>query len=222
VNAPIGGGIGLFIAKLADPRPRPALDGGTEPSMPLAWQLPWNAGMENTLRRSLWALNVLIIAVSAAMVVHVLRVAVEEAFGIVQTVRHERAAAPPDRHDDGKRAPERVEVAIEKVGDNAYRVDRASLRAVIGNRPLVSRSARVVPELRDGRPRGLRMDSVSAGGLLAQLGLQNGDVVRTVNGMPLTSPERVLNAYALLAKASKITLEIDRGPQSVSIEYLLQ
>jgi S1-C subfamily serine protease len=222
VNAPIGTGVGLFIARLADPRPRPVSKGATARPAPMARQLRWNAEMENTLRRSLWAINVLIVAVSAAMVVHVLRVAVEEAVDIVQTVRHERAAAAPDRHQDGPRAPEGVEVAIERVGESAYRVDRASLQAVLGNMPLVARSARIVPEVRDGQPRGLRMYAVSAGGFLARLGLQNGDVVRTVNGTPLTSPERTLEAYALLARASKITLGVDRGSQSVSLEYLLQ
>ena len=71
------------------------------------------------------------------------------------------------------------------------------LRTVRNMRAL-SRSARIVPEIRDGKASGFRLYSVHPDGQFARLGFQNGDVIRSINGLTIYSPENALDVYARL------------------------
>jgi len=53
-----------------------------------------------------------------------------------------------------------------------------------------SRSARIVPEMRDGKAAGFRLYAVKPDGPLRQVGMQNGDVISSINGLEITSPEK--------------------------------
>jgi general secretion pathway protein C len=64
---------------------------------------------------------------------------------------------------------------------------------------------------------GVRPDSV-----YAQMGLQNGDTIRRVNGQALTSPEKVLELYSKVKDASRIEIEFDRRGSSVKKTYTVR
>jgi general secretion pathway protein C len=58
--------------------------------------------------------------------------------------------------------------------------------------------------------------------LLTKLGIQNNDILESVNGQPLSSPDAALGAYTTLRTADKFNLSIRRGGQSMIINYSLQ
>ena len=60
----------------------------------------------------------------------------------------------------------------EKLGEYRYEIQRGTLKSVLGNLALLSRSARIVPELRGGRPAGFRLFAVRPDGPFAKIGLQ--------------------------------------------------
>lgn len=72
------------------------------------------------------------------------------------------------------------------------------------------KSARMVPVTRDGRVTGIRLFGMRAGSPLTQLGFHNGDELRSVNGYDLTSPEKTLEAYGALRKATELRIELIR------------
>src|SRR4029079_12465657 len=79
---------------------------------------------------------------------------------------------------------------------------------------MLSRSARIVPEIRDGRAAGFRLFSVRPDGPFAKIGLQNGDVISAINGLELTSPDKALEVYTKLKSASHLSVGVERnGPQ---------
>ena len=51
---------------------------------------------------------------------------------------------------------------------------------------------------------------IRRGSVLAALGLQNGDLLKSINGRPTTTPQEVLAAYAGLRGASSWMLSISR------------
>ena len=55
--------------------------------------------------------------------------------------------------------------------------------------------ARVVPAWRDGHPLGVKLYAIHPGSLPASLQLRDGDVVMTIAGYQMTSPEAGLAAY---------------------------
>jgi general secretion pathway protein C len=54
------------------------------------------------------------------------------------------------------------------------------------------------------------------------LGLQSDDIVTAVNGVPLTSPGKVMEIYKNMSNATSASLEIKRGGSVLSVDVVLQ
>jgi type II secretion system protein C len=163
--------------------------------------------METALRRYIWAINVVVVALCVTMVAQALRVAVESRTAILRSLRDARAAPDP---------------GIERCGERHYRITREAIAEALGNASHMSRSARIVPEVRDGQVVGLRLYSVLPGGRFDRIGLRNGDLVRTVNGLPLSSPEKALEVYAHLGSSRHVWLEVEREGRIVLFDYVIE
>jgi len=55
------------------------------------------------------------------------------------------------------------------------------------------------------------IQEIAPGSLYAQAGLKNGDVIRKVNGQPVTQPEQGTQLFQSLKNADGIDLEIVRN-----------
>lgn len=108
---------------------------------------------------------------------------------------------------------------IRQSGERRYEVQRRTLDAWLGNLPQLATEVRVLPEIRDGKPAGLRLLGIRAGGFLAALGLRNDDVIQAINGLDLDSPERAIETYLKLRAASHISIAADRGGRRTNLEY---
>ncbi len=134
-------------------------------------------------------------------------------------------APPPGLAPVARPAVERQQSAasfrdgIRQLGERRYEVQRRTLEAWLGNLRELAGEVRVVPETRDGKTAGVRLDHMPPRGSFAAIGLRNGDVIRAVNGLELDSPERALDAYLKLRLASHISLAADRAGQRIDIEY---
>jgi general secretion pathway protein C len=111
---------------------------------------------------------------------------------------------------------------ISRLGERSFEIERATLDAVLADTTALMQAARIVPEVRDGRPAGFRLHAVRPDGLFARIGLGNGDVVVGINGLPLTSPERGLEAFVKLRSASHVSLELEREGRRVSLDYRIR
>lgn len=77
-----------------------------------------------------------------------------------------------------------------------------------GSAPL--RPLRAVPESRFGEVVGVRLLRAPPGGSLQRLGFEAGDVLQTVNGYELASPDRALEAYAKLRSTDRYVAVVER------------
>jgi general secretion pathway protein C len=112
-----------------------------------------------------------------------------------------------------------LEAGIKKTGEHNYEVQRRTVDSLLGNMSLLSRSARIVPEIRDGRAAGFRLFSVRPDGPFAKIGLQNGDVISAINGLEMTSPDKALEVYTKLKSASHLSVGLERNGQKINKEY---
>src|SRR6267378_2986051 len=62
----------------------------------------------------------------------------------------------------------------------------------------IRNQARIVPLLENGVLRGIRVLSISPGSIYRRLGIENGDVIRRINGQPLDDPTKTLELYSKL------------------------
>jgi len=73
-----------------------------------------------------------------------------------------------------------------------------------------------------GQSVGMEIRGVRPNTLLTKLGIQNGDILESVNGQSLTSPDAALGAYTTLRTADKFNLSIRRAGRTMMINYTLQ
>lgn len=108
---------------------------------------------------------------------------------------------------------------ITRVDATHYTLARDLIdRALAAPTPLI-RTARIVPAIADGQPAGVKLYAMRPGSPLVVLGLANGDTLRAINGLPLTSADRALEAYSRLRATDLLTLELTRRGQPLTLTY---
>lgn len=133
------------------------------------------------------------------------------------------AATRAPRPGAGNEVPDEIAKNIEKVSDTEFNVGRKVVDNILENQAQLMKSARIVPEKgADGKTVGIRLFGVRPDTLLGTLGLQNGDRLETINGFNMASPEKALEAYARLRTANKLTIQITRRGNPMTLDFNIQ
>ena len=111
---------------------------------------------------------------------------------------------------------------IDRVNDNNYSLSRSMLNKVLDNAGKIIGIAAVAPKIENGESIGMEIRGVRPNTLLTKIGIQNGDILESINGQSLSNPDAALGAYTTLRTADKFTLSVRRGGQSMMINYNLQ
>jgi general secretion pathway protein C len=130
------------------------------------------------------------------------------------------ATPPPSR--GASPVPPEIAAKIQKVSDTEFSIDRSVIDGILERQAELMKSARIVPEQKDGKVLGVRLFGIRPDTLLGTLGLQNGDRLETINGFNMASPEKALEAYARLRTASNLNVKVNRRGQPVSIDYRIK
>lgn len=127
-------------------------------------------------------------------------------------------AAPPAVPGEAM-ASDEYEKNITKISETQYKITRALVDKVLANQAELMRSARIVPHEQDGKVVGVKLYGIRRKSLLGALGLQNGDLLRTINGFDMSSPDTALEAYSKLRSASNLTMAVTRRGRATNMEY---
>jgi len=111
---------------------------------------------------------------------------------------------------------------IRKLAERRYEIKRSTLELALSNFGLLANSVRVMPDSRAGKPFGFRLYAIKADGPFAKLGLRNDDVLVSINGHDIATPERVLDAYSKLKEAPHLVLGIVRERHEITQEYTVR
>jgi general secretion pathway protein C len=121
------------------------------------------------------------------------------------------AAAPPPNNGLGS--------GIRATSENEYEVPRGEIDKTLANLNEVAMQARIVPAFKDGQAQGFKLFSIRPDSIYSKIGVQNGDVIRRINGFDLNSPEKALEVYSKLKEASRIEIEIERNGAPIRKTY---
>ncbi len=80
---------------------------------------------------------------------------------------------------------------------------------------------RMKPVVNDGSIIGMQVQLSSLGHPLARLGIQNGDIVKSLNDEPLNGPEALTSIYRTLRNTSSLRFEVERGGQPQTVQITL-
>ena len=142
------------------------------------------------------------------------------AFEMLSIIREEQ------KESSGKPAPKSLKPGrssmVERKDAQNYVLDREQVGEMITNINQFMTQLRVRPHFSDGKPVGYLVTDIKPGSLIEQIGLHNGDIIKSVNGMPITKPDQAFAAYQQLMDESQVTLELQRGRGNQVITYELK
>lgn len=138
--------------------------------------------------------------------------------------RAKRLAARRARRGEkeGPISDEELDQGIQKVSDNEYNIDRSLVNKILENQAELMRSARIIPHEQGGRVVGVKLYGIRRTSVLGKLGVQNGDMLRNINGFDMASPDSALEAYTKLRNADHLTVAVVRRGNPMTIDYNIQ
>ena len=119
-----------------------------------------------------------------------------------------------------KEPPQPVRSAsIEEVEENEFVIERAEVDKALENMSKLFTQIRAVPHFEAGKSTGFRLFAIRRGSLFDKIGLKNGDVIRSINGSPMTDPARAMTMLEDLREETDLTVELTRNRQPQTLTY---
>jgi general secretion pathway protein C len=125
----------------------------------------------------------------------------------------------PSANRNAGLTPQELEDGIAMIGPTLIHIDRELLSKILDNSGKLIGIAAAAPKMENGKPVGLELRGIRPGTLLTKIGINNNDVLESINGKPLIGTDAALEAYTLLRTADKFTLAVKRGGRSMRINY---
>ena len=101
-------------------------------------------------------------------------------------------------------------------------IDRPLLDKLLANTTMLATAARFVPSIKDGRPNGFKLYAIRPNSIFGKIGMQNGDTVKSINGMEMSSPDQALGVYTKVRSASHLTVAVERRGETVTLDYTIR
>lgn len=96
------------------------------------------------------------------------------------------------------------------------------LREILNNPAgFADQGFRMKPVLSNGEIVGMRV-ALQPAHPLARLGIQDGDIVKSLNGTPINGPEALSSLYRVLRNTSSLSFEVDRNGTAQKVEVTLE
>ncbi len=113
-------------------------------------------------------------------------------------------------------APVEPRPSAECSGRTQFMLARSEFDAALQNVNERAMEARVTPALSNGGVSGFKLTKLRPG-FFTSVGLCDGDVVSTLNGMPLSSPDKALEAYSKLKDATRVEIAVLRAGKLLTL-----
>ena len=121
--------------------------------------------------------------------------------------------------DENKEGGGEYKDGIAALDGNHYMVQESELDQALQNLPQLLTEARAVPYFRDGHAMGLRLFALKSGSLYEKLGLQNGDILKSINGSPLSDLSQAMQLFERLKSDRSIGLTLERNSVDQDFKY---
>lgn len=106
--------------------------------------------------------------------------------------------------------PSGAEQAVACTEEHRCTLDRAYVMELLADPSTLMAHMRVMPSVRDGVMRGLKLYGIRPGSLPKLLGFRNGDLIVRINGMPVSGVDGAMGAYAKLRRVDALAVELER------------
>lgn len=108
---------------------------------------------------------------------------------------------------------------VQRVGDDKFRVNRSALDAKLQDRASLAKDATIIPNYKNGKKAGLKLMNIQSSSVYNQIGLQNGDVIRAVNGEEIKSQAHAMELFEKFRKADVVRIDLERNGKRETFNY---
>ena len=118
---------------------------------------------------------------------------------------------------------ERIRTGISRADDGSYEVPRDLIQEVANDSALMeSQAPRVLPNYVNGQPAGFRLQGIRSGSMFSAIGIRNGDVIVSVNGTAIDSPQRAMELYQAMLQQEQVELGLLRRGREHTLNYTIK
>jgi len=110
---------------------------------------------------------------------------------------------------------------IVRNSPNELTIDRPTVNRILEAQGELMK-ARIAPDKEGDRILGMKVTGIKPGSVLAQIGIENGDRLETLNGYEMANAQKMLEAYARLGTADRLILRVTRGGKAMELGYTIQ
>ena len=130
------------------------------------------------------------------------------------------AAAGDDDNNSDNDSDDNSKIELKKLGPGKFEVSRAEVQQTMENPAQFFSQMRALPHFVNGKTDGFSISQVQPGSVFQQLGLQDGDLLTSIDGQPVTNPMQAMGLIQAVKTASAIDLTVNRGgaPTSVHLD----
>lgn len=108
---------------------------------------------------------------------------------------------------------------IRNTAPGRFLVDRREVDHSIENLGQVATELRAVPQVKNGQSLGFRIFNIRPGSVIDRMGLANGDIVQSVNGVTLDNPTKALAMLEDLRTADQLSVDFLRKNKPTTYTY---
>ena len=119
-------------------------------------------------------------------------------------------------------APPAADTSVRQLSERQWVIAKATVNSALSDLSQLATQARIVPSFKNGVANGFKLFSIVPDSLYAKIGIQNGDVIRRINGYEMNSPDKALEIYQKLRDANRIEVEIERRGETIRKSYSIE
>ncbi|NQT90696.1 MAG: hypothetical protein HQ558_05530 [Candidatus Omnitrophica bacterium] len=110
---------------------------------------------------------------------------------------------------------------ISRQGDT-FIVDKTTVENAVSNLKVIMKNVRIKPWFKGGEASGVKVTKLTPVGILKEIGVEEGDIIRTVNGDRLNTPRQIFSAYKKISGRKELKVGIIREDKGLILTYKVE
>jgi type II secretion system protein C len=122
-----------------------------------------------------------------------------------------------DNNDSNDNSDDSSKLNIKKLGPGTFEASRAEVAKSMQNPGSLFTQMRAIPHVENGKTDGFAISEVKPGSVFEQIGMQNGDLVTSIDGQPVTNPMQAMSLMGSVQTRPSIDLTVSRGGSPINL-----
>jgi general secretion pathway protein C len=112
-----------------------------------------------------------------------------------------------------------AEIRVTRISDSQFSIEEGGVTQLTENLNQYMTQVRLVPYFEGNKAAGYRIAALRPGTTFENLGFQGGDVLQQVNGLDISTPDKMYTIFQNLKDEKKVTVSVLRQGQKKTLTY---